>query len=256
MEMTNFIDLNCDLGESYGAFKVGQDKEVIPLITSANIACGYHAGDHNIMSETVKLAKENEVAIGAHPGLNDLIGFGRRIIQLDPKDVYHLVVYQMGALEGFTKIHGAKLRHVKPHGALYNIAAKDMQIAEAIVEAIYDYNPSLILFASSGSKLVEAGRKRNLTVAQEVFADRTYLADGTLTPRTQQNSVIENHEQCLQQVLQMVIDKTVTTITGETIPIQADTICVHGDSQHALNFVQYLNSELRKHNVRIQAFGG
>lgn len=253
--MTYVIDLNCDLGESFGAFKVGQDEAVIPLITSANIACGYHAGDHNIMSKTVKLAKENQVAIGAHPGLYDLIGFGRRMIQLDPKDVYHLVVYQIGALASFTKIHGANLRHVKPHGALYNIAAEDIRIAQAIAEAVYDYDPTLILFALSGSKLVEAGRKLNLTVAEEVFADRTYLADGTLTPRTEPNSIIENNEKCLQQVLQMVIDQTVTTITGEEIPIQADTICVHGDSVCALNFVQYLNRELQKHHIRIQPFG-
>lgn len=249
------IDLNCDLGESFGAFKVGQDEKVIPLITSANIACGYHAGDHNIMNETVKLAKKHRVAIGAHPSLYDLIGFGRRIIDVDAKDVYNLVIYQIGALKAFVKIHETKLHHVKPHGALYNIAAKNEKIAEAIAEAIYDYDPSLILYGGSGSKLIEAGKKLTLTVAEEVFADRTYLQDGTLTPRTQKGAVIEDKEKCLEQVLQMVKEQTVTTIDGVTIPIQADTICVHGDSVHALHFVQYLNDELKKHHIQIRPFG-
>lgn len=254
-KMTFSIDLNCDLGESYGSFKVGQDERVIPLITSANIACGYHAGDHNIMSKTVQMAKKYAVAIGAHPSFYDLHGFGRRVMEADPKEVYHLIIYQLGALDGFAKIHQTKLHHVKPHGALYNLAATNFDIAEAIAEAIYDYNPELILYGLSGSKLIEAAKKRQLKVAEEVFADRTYLADGTLTPRTKQNALITDLEKCLKQVLQMVKERSVTTVDGVVIPIQADTICVHGDSPFALELVEYLHKELPKHNIHIQPFG-
>ena len=249
------VDLNCDLGEGFGTYRIGQDEQVLQFISSANIACGYHAGDHNIMNQTIRYAKKNHVSIGVHPGLQDLVGFGRRAMELDPYDVYNLMIYQMGALQGFAVVNGVSLHHVKPHGALYNMAATDMRIAEAISEAIYDFNPSLILYGLSKSKMIEAGRKLGLSVAEEVFADRTYQSDGSLTPRTKEGAIIVQKEKSAQQVIQMIKEKTVTSVNGDRVPIQADTICVHGDSEHALAFVQYLRLELEKNNIEIKSFG-
>ncbi|MFC0560250.1 5-oxoprolinase subunit PxpA [Halalkalibacter alkalisediminis] len=245
------VDLNCDLGESFGTFVVGQDKLILEHITSANIACGYHAGDHNVMSKTVKMAKEKGVSIGAHPGFPDLLGFGRRVIQTDPTDIYHFVVYQISALKGFCQIHDVDMNHVKPHGALYNVAAKDPLIAEAIAKAVYDTDRSLVLFGLSGSELIKAGSQIGLTVANEVFADRTYQPDGTLTPRTHNNALIHNIEEAVEQVLTMVKTSTVLAVDGSIIPLQADTICVHGDGPSALDFAKKLQEVLVKEGVKI-----
>ncbi|WP_078430029.1 5-oxoprolinase subunit PxpA [Alkalihalobacterium alkalinitrilicum] len=245
------VDLNCDLGESFGSFVVGQDELVLAQITSANIACGYHAGDHNVMAKTVKMAKEKGVSIGAHPGFPDLIGFGRRVIQTEPSDIYHFVIYQIGALQGFCKVNDVEIRHVKPHGALYNTAAKDPKVAEAIAQAVYEIDPSLVLFGLSGSELIKAGLNVGLTVANEVFADRTYQPDGTLTPRTHQNALIHETDTAIQQVLMMVKEGTVKTVDGSYAPIQADTICIHGDGPSALDFARSLRETLVAEGVNI-----
>jgi UPF0271 protein len=251
MEMKS-VDLNCDLGESFGSFVVGQDELILKHITSANIACGYHAGDHNVMAKTVKLAKENEVSIGAHPGFPDLLGFGRRNIHTDPEDIYNFVIYQMSALQGFCKLHDVPLHHVKPHGALFNMASKDQVMAEAIAQAVYDFDSSLVLFGLSGGELTKAGVKVGLTVANEVFADRTYQPDGTLTPRTQDNALIHETDQAIEQVLTMVKERTVRAVDGSIVPIQADTICVHGDGPSALAFAHKLQETLVAEGIKLR----
>lgn len=249
------VDLNSDLGESFGAFQMGQDEKVLDVVTSANIACGYHAGDHNVMSKTVKMAIEKGVGLGAHPGLHDLIGFGRRIIQVDPMDVYNLVVYQIGALQAFAHVHSASLNHVKPHGALFNIASKDKEIAQAIAAAVYDVDRKLILFGLAKGELVKAGREKGLTTAQEVFADRTYQPDGTLTPRTQPNAMIHNIDEATQQVVRMIKEGKVKAVDGSDVDIHAETICVHGDEPSALLLVRNLKQVLQHHQIAIKKVG-
>ncbi|MBO8170874.1 MAG: LamB/YcsF family protein [Bacillaceae bacterium] len=249
------VDLNSDIGESFGAYKIGQDEQVLDYITSANIACGYHAGDHNVMYKTVKMAVEKGVGLGAHPGLPDLIGFGRRPMQVDPEDVYHFVIYQIGALQAFARVHKASLNHVKPHGALFNMASKDRELAQAIARAVYDVNPNLILFGLAGGELVKAGKEIGLKVAQEVFADRTYQPDGTLTPRTQPNAMIHDADEAVSRVIRMVKEGKVEAVDGSDIAIQADTICVHGDEPSALLFVQKLREELQQNGINIKKVG-
>ncbi|WP_096200979.1 LamB/YcsF family protein [Bacillus sp. FJAT-45350] len=249
------VDLNCDLGESFGTYTIGQDEYVLDLVSSANIACGYHAGDHNIMSETVKLAVSKGVSIGAHPSLQDLIGFGRRIIQVDAKDVYNSILYQIGALDAFVKVNGAILQHVKPHGALYNMAAKDSKIATAIAEAIYDFRPELILYGLSNSELTKAGERIGIQVANEVFADRTYQEDGSLTPRSREDAFIDDPLVAARRVIDMVTKGSAEATNGRSIQLQADTICIHGDSLRALDFAKELRKELINHRIMIKAVG-
>ncbi len=239
-------DINCDMGESFGVYTIGSDQDVIQAITSANIACGYHAGDPATMAKTVRLCIEHDVKIGAHPGLPDLNGFGRRTMQISPEEAYQLIIYQTGALSGFVKAAGSSLSHVKPHGALYNMAAKDKSIADAIAQAIFDFDPRLTLFALSGSALAKAGDKTGLIVAHEVFADRTYQDDGSLTPRSEANALITDEKLAIDQVIQMLEFQTVTTVSGNSIPIKADTICIHGDSPHAPVFAKKIRNQLRK----------
>lgn len=249
------IDLNSDLGESFGAYTIGNDQEVLKYISSANIACGFHAGDHNVMLETVKTAAELGVGIGAHPGFPDLAGFGRREMKLSPKEIYNLVVYQVGAIQGAAMACGTYVQHVKPHGALYNMASKDSAIAEAIATAVYAVNPKLVLFGLAGSELVSAGEKAGLSVAQEVFSDRTYQADGTLTPRSQANAMIHDVAVAVNRVIRMIKEGKVTAVDGTDIAIQADTICVHGDEPEALQFVQQLRERLQAEQITVQNFG-
>ncbi|RSL30237.1 LamB/YcsF family protein [Salibacterium salarium] len=246
------IDLNCDLGESFGVYELGNDKEVLKEITSANVACGYHAGDHNVMAKTVEYAVEHGVAVGAHPGFLDLIGFGRRAIQSEPSDIYHLIIYQISALKGFCQLHQTKMQHVKPHGALYQMAATDRNIADAIARAVYDTDFELILFGLAGSELVKAGEDIGLNVAQEVFADRTYQSDGTLTPRSQSDAMIHQPEEAVEQVKQMVKEKTCTAVDGTVFPLQADTICVHGDNPRSLDFTRQLKEVLKEEGIQLQ----
>ncbi|PYZ96187.1 lactam utilization protein LamB [Alteribacter lacisalsi] len=249
------IDLNSDLGESFGNYTIGQDPEVLKLVSSANIACGYHAGDHNVMRATVKLAAASGTGLGAHPGLPDLGGFGRRYIEVEPEDVYNMVVYQIGALNAFVQLEGERLQHVKPHGALFNMAAKNRVTADAIARAVRDVDDSLILFGLAGSELVKAGKEHGLKMAQEVFADRSYQPDGTLTPRTEAGSVIEDEAEVTERVLKMIKNGVVTAVDGTEIPIEPDTICVHGDGPKALAFVQNLRTSLQEAGVEIRKVG-
>ncbi|EEE48362.1 5-oxoprolinase subunit PxpA [Staphylococcus capitis] len=247
------IDLNCDLGEAFGNYSFGGDKDIIPLITSANIACGFHAGDENVMNETIQLAKENSVGIGAHPGLPDLQGFGRRKMDIKPKEIYNLVVYQLGALNGFCKIHGTRINHVKPHGALYNMGAKNKEIAQAIAQAVYDFDKSLVLVGLSNTLLISEAEALGLRTASEVFADRRYEDDGQLVSRQESDATITNTDEALQQVLKMVTENKVVSKNGKEIDLQADTICVHGDGAHALDFVTQIRKKLTKEGIDIQS---
>lgn len=249
------VDLNSDLGESFGAYQIGQDDLVMQYITSANIAAGYHAGDHNVIRNAVKKAIENNVAIGVHPGFPDIQGFGRRLLQVEPEEIYNMVVYQIGAVQSFAKLYDQELNHVKPHGALYNLAAKDSERAHAIAQAIYDVNPSLILFGLAGSELVKAGERVGLHVANEVFADRTYQPDGSLTPRTEANAMVEDTEEAVDRVIRMVKDGKVEAVDGSDVSIAADTICVHGDTEQALAFVMELQKGLMKNGITIEKVG-
>lgn len=247
------IDLNCDLGEAFGNYSFGGDKDIIPLITSANIACGFHAGDENVMNETIQLAKENNVGIGAHPGLPDLQGFGRRKMDIKPKEIYNLVVYQLGALNGFCKTHGTRINHVKPHGALYNMGAKNKEIAQAIAQAVYDFDKSLVLVGLSNTLLISKAETLGLRTASEVFADRRYEDDGQLVSRQESDATITNTDEALQQVLKMVTENKVVSKNGKEIDLQADTICVHGDGAHALDFVTQIRKKLTKEGIDIQS---
>lgn len=249
------VDLNCDLGESFGAYSIGSDEQVLEFVTSANIACGYHAGDFNVMNATVQLAAENKVGIGAHPGFPDLLGFGRRNMSMPPEEIFNLVVYQIGALQAFAAVHKQKVRHVKPHGALYNMAAGDPAIARAIAGAVFETDPELILFGLAGSELVKAGREQGLRVAEEVFADRNYEADGTLTSRSHPDAMIHDPKLALQRVIRMVKEGKVTARNGTEIDICADTICVHGDGPNALLFVQTLRESLTNEGITLLRVG-
>ncbi|MFG6147916.1 LamB/YcsF family protein [Halobacillus sp. B23F22_1] len=249
--MSYAVDINCDMGESFGTYVMGRDEEILDFVTSANIACGFHAGDPTTMRKTVKMALEKNVGIGVHPGLQDLAGFGRRNINISPREAYELVVYQIGALHAFVKAEGTQLQHVKPHGALFNMAAKDAALSEAIAEAVYDVNPELILFGLSGSELVKAGEKTGLKTANEVFSDRTYQNDGSLTSRSESNALITNADEAIQQVVRMVKESKVKSVDGGDISIQADTICIHGDGSHALDFAQNISSTLKESAIKI-----
>lgn len=248
-----YIDLNCDAGESFGAYKIGNDEELFDYVSSVNIACGFHAGDPNVMRRTVGLALQKRVAIGAHPGLPDLSGFGRRAMKVSRDEVYNLIVYQIGALQAFVQAEGGKMNHVKPHGALYNMAAKDMEIARAIAEAVYKVDRHLILYGLSGSMLVEAGKQIGLRTAQEAFADRTYRADGSLTNRSRSDALITNAEDAVLQIVRMIHEGKAGTIDGIEIPICADTICIHGDGPHALTFVKEMRNTLKQQGIIVQS---
>ncbi|MGG3735813.1 5-oxoprolinase subunit PxpA [Heyndrickxia coagulans] len=246
------VDLNCDMGESFGAYTIGRDEEILDLVTSANIACGFHAGDPAVMRKTVRMAAEKGIGIGAHPGLPDLMGFGRRNMQISPQEAHDMTIYQVGALAAFAKAEGSTVRHVKPHGALYNMAAKDPKLAEAIAEAVYDVSPGLILFGLAGSELVKAGEKAGLKTASEVFADRTYQQDGSLTPRREPNALIEDRETAAKQVIRMIKEGVVTSVQGEDVSVRADTICIHGDGRQALAFAEFIRQSLEREGIKIE----
>ncbi|WP_312108337.1 LamB/YcsF family protein [Brevibacillus reuszeri] len=249
------VDINCDMGESFGAYQLGNDKEILNYISSANIACGYHAGDPATMKKTVRMALEAGVAIGAHPGFPDLIGFGRRNMDLSAEEAYDIVVYQIGALQAFVHSEGGVMQHVKPHGAFYNMAATRPALADAIAEAVYRLNPELILYGLAGSELIKAGLKIGLRTAHEVFADRTYQKDGTLTPRNHPNAMITDHEQSISQVVRMVKEGLVLSQQGIDVAITADTICIHGDGVNALEFAGHIHQALTAEHISVLAVG-
>ncbi len=247
------IDLNCDLGESFGNYKIGMDEEVIKFISSANIACGFHASDPLVMEKTVALAKENGVKVGAHPGFPDLAGFGRRNMNVSPKELKAMVVYQIGALNAFCKASGIKMNHVKPHGAMYNMAAKDERLALAIAEAVAQIDDNLFLVGLSGSELLKAAKRVGLKCASEVFADRAYEDDGSLVPRSKIGAVISNEEEASDRAVQMIKYGKVKSITGKEIPITADTICIHGDTPQALHLARIMRAKFAREMIEIEA---
>lgn len=245
------VDLNSDLGESFGAYTIGLDSEVIAHVSSANVACGYHAGDPLVMAKTVAAAKSAGVAVGAHPGYPDLMGFGRRNMVCTPKEVKAYIQYQLGALMAFTTAQGVKLQHCKPHGALYNMAGKDIDLSLAIAEAIYEVDKDVILLGLAGSKMLQAGKQVGLRVASEVFADRAYQADGSLVPRSKPGAVIHDKDEAIARTIRMVTEGKVTAITGEEVSIDAHSICVHGDNPSAVEFVKNIRAKLQAEGVTI-----
>ncbi|MEK3883936.1 5-oxoprolinase subunit PxpA [Paenibacillus sp. PL2-23] len=249
------MDLNCDMGEGFGVYRSGNDEQLMRYITSANIACGYHGGDPATMRSTVRMALSHGVAIGAHPGLPDLAGFGRRRMEITPMEAYEMTVYQLGALMAFARAEGGGLSHVKPHGALYHMAAKDAALAEAIAEAVYKVDGSLLLFGLAGSELIRAGERIGLRAAREAFADRTYEEDGTLTPRTVEGAVLESSEAAAAQAVLLATEGKARTRQGSYVAVEADTICVHGDSPGALAHVIALRQALTEAKITIQAPG-
>lgn len=246
------VDLNCDLGESFGRYKLGLDEDVIRYISSANIACGFHASDPVVMSKTVDLAKKYKVSIGAHPGYLDLMGFGRRNMDISLEEAKAYVKYQIGALYGFCKSNNLELSHVKPHGALYNMAAKDYDLSKAICEAIYEFDKNIILLGLSNSCLIEAAKDMGLRYANEVFADRAYEDDGSLVSRKKEGAVITDEDKAIDRVIEMITKNKVKTINGNYIDIKADSICVHGDGIKALEFVKKISMRLKEENIEIK----
>lgn len=247
------IDLNCDMGESFGVYTLGNDAEMLRYVTSANIACGFHAGDPATMRRTVRLCLERGVAIGAHPGLPDMAGFGRRRMDITPEEARDLIVYQIGALQAFVRAEGGAMAHVKPHGALYNMAAADARLAAAIADAVRSVDPRLILYGLAGSELIRAGRAAGLRTASEVFADRTYQADGTLTPRSRAEALLREPEEAAAQALSIVRQGVVRTVQGTLLPIRAETICIHGDGAHAVAFARTVRERLAQAGVQLCA---
>lgn len=247
------VDLNCDMGESYGAFTMGSDEIILPFVTSANIACGFHAGDPAVMKKTVRQAIAKGVVIGAHPGLPDLQGFGRREMTVSPEEAYDMVVYQIGALAAFVKSEGGILHHVKPHGALYNMAAVNRELSAAIAEAVYKVEPGLILYGLSGSGLIAEGIKAGLKVANEVFADRTYQQDGRLTSRKLADAMVTDDQLAISRVLRMVKEGKVNSQQGVDIDITADTICIHGDGKHAVLFAEKIYTAFKKEGIALHS---
>ena len=243
------VDFNSDLGESFGNYKIGLDSEILQQVTSANVACGFHAGDASIMAQTVQLALDKGVAIGAHPGFPDLQVFGRRKIEMNTSDITDIVAYQVGALSAFTPDH--KLHHVKAHGALYNMAAKDRLIADAVITGIKLVDPQTIVYGLANSELIKAAQNANMKFAQEVFADRNYQSDGSLVPRSQPNAVISNPAEAAQRALEMVENKSVVSVTGEVVPLAVDSICVHGDNHSAVELAIEIKKLLLDNQVTV-----
>ena len=245
------VDLNSDLGESFGRYTIGNDDKIIPLISSANVACGYHASDPVVMGKTIAMAKEAGIRVGAHPGFPDLMGFGRRNMNVTPAEAKAYVLYQLGALDAFCRVNGVKMQHVKPHGALYNMAAKDYTLSTAICEAIKEFDSNLIVLALSGGQLAKAAQDMGLRTAMEVFADCGYEEDGTLVDRHKEGAMITDENEAIARVIRMVKEKKVTAVTGKDIPIQADSICVHGDGAKALAFVEKIREAFEKEGIQI-----
>ena len=246
------VDLNSDLGESYGRYTIGMDERIIPLVTSANVACGYHASDPVVMQKTVREAKKAGIGVGAHPGFPDLMGFGRREMAVSPAEAKAYTLYQLGALAAFCQAEGVKLQHVKPHGAMYNMAARDYELARAICEAVAEFDRNLIVLALSGGEMVRAAGELGLRTAFEVFADRAYEEDGSLVHRRKPGAMITDEEEAIRRVIRMVKEQKVETITGKDIAIRADSVCVHGDGEKALAFVEKIRRALQEEGVLIQ----
>jgi len=245
------VDINCDMGESFGAFCIGEDEAVLPSVTSVNVACGFHGGDPRVIEKTVGSARRLGVAVGAHPGFPDLVGFGRRNLAVSPDEARTDVLYQIGAVYAFTKAAGVPLQHVKPHGQLNNLAVTDRALADAIVAGVIEFDPGLILIAYGG-ELTRAAEERDLVVGHEVFADREYSASGTLVPRRESNAVIHDIDRIVQRAVGMIKTRQVRAISGETISLYVDTVCVHGDTPGAANIARALRAGLEENGVTVR----
>lgn len=245
------IDLNCDMGESFGAYTIGLDDDVIKLVSSVNVACGFHGGDPDVMDHTVAMAKRYNVGVGAHPGYPNLLGFGRWDMNVPERTLTNLIVYQIGALDIFCKKHGVKMQHVKAHGNLNNMADHDAEIATSIVEAVHIVNPALPLFVKPNSELERIAKIKGQPVILELFADRAYREDMSLVPRMHDGAVIVDADLAARNVLQMVTDNRIYAITGETIEVSGETICVHGDTSTALHMVRVIKKTLEKNDIKV-----
>ncbi|WP_404427971.1 5-oxoprolinase subunit PxpA [Ureibacillus chungkukjangi] len=235
------LDINCDMGESFGAYRLGNDYEILDYVTSINVACGFHAGDPMIMRQTVKRAIEKGVKIGAHPGYPDLQGFGRRNMDFTPEEIYNMIIYQVGALRGFVDVEKTELHHVKPHGALYNQSANDLAKAQAVIDAVYDLNPKLKLYCLAGSLIAKLAREKGLAVFEEAFSDRNYNEDGTLVSRYSEQALITNEDEMFEHVKGILLSNEVMTIQKKVIKINAQTLCIHGDGAHAMQFARRIS---------------
>jgi UPF0271 protein len=253
--MIDRIDINCDIGESFGAYRLGRDQEVMDYISSANIACGWHAGDPLVMEQTVRLAKEKGVAVGAHPGYPDLMGFGRRRMDLTPNEIENYVIYQMGALYAFTKAHGMSLQHVKAHGALGNLAFVDLEASRAIARAALRFSKDIILVVYSGTIMVQAAKEVGVRFVEEVYADRVYNPDGTLQSRKVPGSVIHDPQKAARQALTMVREGHVVAHDGTKVEIKPESLCVHGDTPGALAILEEIRGEFGKASIMVKPMG-
>ncbi len=246
------IDINCDMGESFGVYKLGSDEEMMSHITSANVACGYHGGDPMVMDKTVKLAIQNGVGVGSHPGFPDLMGFGRRPISASPEEIEEYVLYQTGALYAFAKANGTELRHVKAHGALGNMAFVDLEVARAVARGAARFSKDLILIALANCPLVQAGQEYGLKVALEAYPERAYNADGTLVSRKLPNSSIHDPKVAVERAIRMVTEGTVVAYDGQVIKMKADTLCIHGDNPVAPSIAAAVSEALKSAGVQIK----
>ena len=247
------IDLNGDVGESFGAYEIGHDAALIPILTSVNIACGFHAGDPGVMRATVALAREHGTAVGAHPGFPDLVGFGRREMKATPREVEDLVAYQIGALAAIAAAQGVRLAHVKPHGALYNMAARDVDLAEAIARAIAAVDPSLALFGLPGSQSLEAAQRHKVRAVSEAFADRAYRRDGSLLPRNEPGAVIDDEQIVVTRAVAIARERMVIAADGTRVPLDVQTICVHGDTPGATVLASRIRKALNDAGIQVRA---
>ncbi|MBU3719492.1 MAG: LamB/YcsF family protein [Burkholderiaceae bacterium] len=252
--MNATVDLNADVGESFGAWRMGQDAALMPYLTSANIACGFHAGDPKTIAYTVALAVEHQVAIGAHPGLPDLVGFGRRNMSIIEEEAYQIVLYQAGAMRAFAQAAGSRLHHVKAHGALYNMAASDAQLSRGIVRAVKALGDQVAIVVLSGSVTEQIAREAGIHVSCEVFADRRYQDNGLLVPRSDPRALITDEQESIAQVVMMVTQGRCMSVNGQAVAVRADTVCLHGDQDGALAFAQALRQALASHAVTPRAF--
>lgn len=251
--MKYYVDLNSDIGEGFGSYKLGMDEEIMKHVTSVNLACGWHAGDSLIMDQTIKNAKSLSVAVGAHPGYPDLLGFGRRKMVITPEEARTYMLYQLGALDAFAKANRSSLQHMKLHGGFYNDAANNKELADAVLDGIEQYNKEIIVMILSGSYMAQEAKRRGLKVAEEVFADRGYNPDGSLVNRKLPGAFVKDPEEAIARVIKMVKEKKVTAVNGEEISINADSICVHGDNPKAIEFVAKIRESLIAAGIEVKS---
>ena len=251
--MGKIIDINCDMGESFGNYSIGMDHEVIKYISSANIGCGFHGGDPNVMNKTVALCKENQVALGAHPGFPDLIGFGRRNMDISPKELSNYVAYQLGALQAFATIHGLPLQHVKLHGALYNMSAKDNKMAYTIAETIKAYDDNLIFLVLANSEMENAAISLKMRYACEIFADRNYNSDGTLVNRSHPDALIKDGKYAAERIAKVIKSGKITALDGKEFKVNSHSLCVHGDNEEAVSLVRNIKEKLIEEGIIIKS---